>query len=105
MVYLVHLEYLQKYLNRFTQRCDPKSMKMCATSITPISREACTFAGCDTNVAVTTKLLIDLEFILNLQKSGFQPKQVITFLGFVLNSVTMTVAMTPEKAYKSQINT
>ena len=59
-----------------------------------------TFSDCNTNVAVTTKLFTDLGFILNHEKSVFEPKQVITFLGFVLNSVTLTVALTPEKATK-----
>ena len=59
-----------------------------------------TFSDCSTNVAVTTKLFTDLGFILNHEKSIFEPKQVITFLGFVLNSVTLTVALTPEKATK-----
>ena len=58
-----------------------------------------TFSDCNT-VAVTTKLFTDLGFILNHEKSVFEPKQVITFLGFVLNSVTLTVALTPEKATK-----
>ena len=61
-----------------------------------------TFSDCSTNVAVTTKLFTDLGFILNYEKSVFDPKQVITFLGFVLNSVTLTVALTPEKATKPQ---
>ena len=59
-----------------------------------------TFSDCNTNVAVTTKLFTDLGFILNHEKSVFEPKQVITFLGFALNSVTLTVALTPEKATK-----
>ena len=59
-----------------------------------------TFSDCSTNVAVTTKLFTDLGFILNHEKFFFKPKQVITFLGFVLNSVTLTVALTPEKATK-----
>ena len=59
-----------------------------------------TFSDCNTNVAATTKLFTDLGFILNHEKSVFEPKQVITFLGFVLNSVTLTVPLTPEKATK-----
>jgi len=59
-----------------------------------------TFADCDTNVAATTNLCGDLGFILNQEKSVFEPRQIITFLGFVLNSVAMTVALTPGKATK-----
>ncbi|XP_068684862.1 uncharacterized protein [Montipora foliosa] len=99
MVYVVHLEYLQKSLKQFMQRCVPKDLKMWATLMTPIFREAL-FSDCSTNVAVTTKLFTDLGFILNHEKSVFKPKEVINFLGFVLNSVTLTVALTPEKATK-----
>ena len=59
-----------------------------------------TFSECSTNVAVTTKLFTDNGFILNHETSVFEPKQVITVVGFVLNSVTLTVALTPEKATK-----
>ena len=59
-----------------------------------------TFADCDTNVAATTNLFGDLGFILNQEKSVFEPRQMITFLGFVLNSVAMTVTLTPGKATK-----
>lgn len=59
-----------------------------------------TFSECSTNVAVTTKLFTDIGFILNHETSVFEPKQVITVVGFVLNSVTLTVALTPEKATK-----
>jgi len=59
-----------------------------------------TFSDCRNNVAVTTKLFTDLGLILNHEKSVFKPKQAITFLGFVLNSVTLTVALTPEQATK-----
>lgn len=59
-----------------------------------------TFADCDTNVTVTTKFFGDLGFILNQEKSIFEPRQIVTFLGFVLNSVAMTVTLTPGKATK-----
>ena len=59
-----------------------------------------TFADCDTNVAVTADLFCNLGFLLNQEKSVFEPRQIITFLGFVLNSVAMTVALTPGKASK-----
>lgn len=59
-----------------------------------------TFEDCETNVAVTVKLFRDLGFILNHKKSVFQPTQFLTFLGFILNSVNMTVTLTTEKATK-----
>ena len=58
------------------------------------------FSDGNTNVAGTAKLFTDLGLILKHEKSAFELKQVITFLGFVLNSVTLTVALTPEKATK-----
>ena len=59
-----------------------------------------TFADCDTNVAVTANLFGDHGFLFNQEKSVFESRQIITFLGFVLNSVAMTVALTPGKASK-----
>ena len=53
-----------------------------------------------TNVAVTANLFGDLGFLLNQEKSVFEPRQIITFLGFVLNSVAMTIALTPGKGSK-----
>ena len=58
------------------------------------------FSDGNTNVAGTAKLFTDLCLILKHEKSVFEPKQVITFLGFVLNSVTLTVALKPKKATK-----
>jgi hypothetical protein len=41
--------------------------------------------------------LQSLGFILNIEKSFFTPKQEIVFLGFILNSVEMTVKLTKNK--------
>ena len=59
-----------------------------------------TFHACETNVSSTVKLFTDLGFTLNMAKSVLIPSQSITFLGFVLNSAQMTVALTPSKAMK-----
>lgn len=59
-----------------------------------------TFGDCRTDITVTTKLFSHLGFTLNQAKSVFQPTQVITFLCFVLNSISMTVALTPGKVEK-----
>ena len=37
------------------------------------------------------------------EKSVLLPTQVIVFLGFILNSITMTVSLTPEKAEKLKL--
>ena len=55
---------------------------------------------CETNVAITTKLFRDLGLTLNMEKSVLLHSQVVTFLGFVSNSVQMTVSLTPSKATK-----
>ena len=52
---------------------------------------------CARAVRDTTSLLTDLGFILNTKKSIFVPSHEITFLGFMINSLTMTVRPTLEK--------
>ena len=64
-----------------------------------------TFADCGTNVAATTNHFGDLRFILNQEKYVFEPRKITTFLGFVLNSVAMTVALIPGKANKGNFDT
>ena len=54
-------------------------------------------AECWANCQTTAKLLQDLGFIINVDKSIFHPTQEITFLGFILNSVDMTVRLTDMK--------
>ncbi|XP_074612234.1 uncharacterized protein LOC141866599 [Acropora palmata] len=58
------------------------------------------FHACETNVSTTVKLFTDLGLTLNMAKSVLIPSQSIAFLGFVLNSAKMTVALTPSKAMK-----
>ena len=41
-----------------------------------------------------------LGFLPHPEKSVFESTQIITFLGFVINSITMTIVLTPEKALK-----
>ena len=41
-----------------------------------------------------------MGFTINLEKSELQPSHEIEFLGFVLNSVDMTVKLTQSKADK-----
>ena len=47
-----------------------------------------------------SNLLEQLGFSINLEKSCFEPKQSITFLGYVINSVEMTVSPTYKKREK-----
>ena len=51
-------------------------------------------------MSTTVKLFTDLGLTLNTAKSVLIPSQSISFLGFVLNSAQMTVALTPSNAMK-----
>ena len=57
-----------------------------------------TYEDCIRNVIETTLLLEKLGFIVHPLKSVLVPTQRIVVLGFVLNSLTMTVMLTKEKA-------
>ena len=59
---------------------------------------------CVLNVIDTTVLLDKLGLIVRPEKSTFIPTQVLTILGFVINSVTMTIQLTREKAATSLQN-
>ena len=56
-----------------------------------------TITQTDRAVKETTSLLTQLGFIVHKEKSVFIPSQEIVFLGFVINSVNMTVKLTPTK--------
>ena len=55
--------------------------------------QGATYGECHDNVQETVRLLGDLGFAIHNEKSVLIPSQVLTFLGFVLNSVTMTMTM------------
>ena len=57
---------------------------------------------CYYNVSNTVNVLDDLGFTIHPHKSVLQPTQYIQFLGFMLNSVTMTVKLTSEKVRNIQ---
>ena len=59
-----------------------------------------TFEECKHNVRDSVSLFEKLGFLPHLKKSVFEPTQKIIFLGFVINSVTMTISLTPEKALR-----
>ena len=58
------------------------------------------FDDCKQDVSVTTSLFSNLGFWVHEQKSVFTPSPTIEFLGFVLNSVNMTVCLTTSKKDK-----
>ena len=59
-----------------------------------------TQTDCQHNVDTTSQLFAKLGFWLHEDKSVFTPTQQLEFLGFVLNSISMTVSLTVAKAEK-----
>ena len=58
------------------------------------------FEACQENVSVTVHLLQKLGFTVHPDKSILIPTQIIVFLGFVINSLDMTISLTLEKIGK-----
>ena len=56
-----------------------------------------THEDCSVNVRATKQLLSNAGFIINEKKSVFEPVQRISFLGFNLDSVSMTVSLPEDK--------
>ena len=52
---------------------------------------------CLLNISDTQTLFTDLGFVINVDKSCVIPAQQINFLGFVLDSVSMTITLTDDK--------
>ena len=61
-----------------------------------------TYNDCVHNVIDTVIKVDSLGLIVHPEKSAFIPSQQLVILGFVLNSVTMTVTLTSEKALALQ---
>jgi len=59
-----------------------------------------TYEECLENVKATIKLLVDLGFTINLKKSSLIPSHSIVFLGYIINSLDMTISLTTEKKEK-----
>ena len=62
--------------------------------------QAQTFNSCVMNIQDTLSLLESLGFVIHREKSVLTPCHEITYLGFVFNSVNMTVRLTEEKVQK-----
>jgi len=63
-------------------------------------RQGETFQECHVNVVDTTTMFMRLGFFVHPEKSIFTPSQRLTFLGFDLDSVHMTVTPTAAKIEK-----
>ena len=59
---------------------------------------------CLLNISDTQTLFKRFGFVINVEKSCFILAQQITFLGFVLDSVSMTIALTEDKKAKMKAN-
>lgn len=55
---------------------------------------------CNQNVIATSNSLVNCGFVINPEKSVFSASQEIEYLGFVFNSVDMTISITTKKAEK-----
>ena len=57
-----------------------------------------TYKECVHNVIVSVTRIDSLGLVAHPEKSMFNPSQQLEFLRFILNSVSMTIWLTPEKA-------
>lgn len=57
------------------------------------------FDECADNVNKTLTLLKCLGFVINYEKSNLVPRQVCRFLGFIFNTLDMTLSLPDEKRY------
>ena len=60
-----------------------------------------TVEECQQNITDTVRLFSRLGFHIHPTKSVFNPFHILTFLGFILNSLEMTVSPTQEKIHKT----
>ena len=58
------------------------------------------FGSCTENVLNTMSLLDNLGFTIHPEKSVCVSTQILTYLGFVLNSLNMAISLTQDKANK-----
>ena len=56
-----------------------------------------TYEECLENVNKTMEVLEKLGFTIHQTKSVFKPTQIITFLGFIINTTNMTLSLSQEK--------
>lgn len=61
-----------------------------------------TIRECQTDITDTCCLFTKLGFIIHPVKSVLRPVQTLVFLGFVLNSVSMTVCLPTERFLESK---
>ena len=75
---------------------------MSASFIDDSYLQADTAEECRTNVETTVALFENLGFVVHDKKSVLEPTKELKYLGFILNSESMTVRLTPEKIQKGK---
>lgn len=63
-----------------------------------------TIEECQTNVEITSALLRELGFIINIKKSRTEPSRRCKFLGFILDTESMLIEL-PEKKREKMLDT
>ena len=63
--------------------------------------QSASLTKCGENVLRTIDILECLGFYIKIEKSEIIPKQQITFLGVIIDSLHMTITLTNEKKQKS----
>ena len=58
------------------------------------------FAECSQNVTTVVKVLEEMGFVVNKEKCSLVPKQVTTYIGYLLNSHQMIISLPDEKLAK-----
>ena len=56
-----------------------------------------TYLQCERSVIKTALTFDDLDYVIHATKSRFIPKQIATYLGFIINTIRMIVTLTDEK--------
>lgn len=56
-----------------------------------------TYTECQTNVTKTIELLNCLGFVINYEKSNLEPRQICKFLGFIYNTINMSLSLPATK--------
>ena len=66
---------------------------LCVTYTDDPYLQGSSYEDCFSNVLNTTEILIYLRFTIHPDKAKFIPTQCITFLGFILNFIQMTITL------------
>lgn len=88
---------------KFTKLLKPPLAKLrqelitVASYIDDLITAARSFDRCFHNILRIVDLLSELGFFINVEKSEMVPSQVMEYLGFIIDSVNMSIRITPDK--------